>query len=74
MKWIAIPLMLVTLAACQDDREQTKSDNGKTYNAECIDGVEYWVRWTGHKGYMAPRIDPKTLEFVRCNVVDNTVD
>jgi hypothetical protein len=32
----------------------------------CLGGVEYWVRDSGHNGYMAVRIDPETLSFVRC--------
>ena len=71
MKWILIPVMLITLAACQDEREQTQAEQGNKYRVECIDGVEYWTRWTGYKGYMAARVDPETLEFVRCSSVDN---
>ena len=71
MKWILIPVMLITLAACNDDRERVESEDGAGYRVECIDGVEYWLRWSGYKGYMAPRIDPETLEFVRCSGVDN---
>jgi hypothetical protein len=69
MKWFVIPMMLITLAACQGDVE---SDQGRSYTVECIDGVEYWLRHGGNgRSYMAPRIDPETLEFVRCSGVDN---
>ena len=63
MKWLAIPLMIIPLAACQDDREKAVSDLKYNYLVECIDGVEYWIRLSG---YMAPRVDPETLTFVRC--------
>ena len=72
MKWFVIPVMLITLAACQDDRERVESENGNGYRVECIDGVEYWVRrGINGRSYMAPRIDPETLTFVRCSSVDN---
>lgn len=75
MKWFILPLMLITLVACQDDRERVESANGGKYKVECIDGVEYWLRITaGGHGYMSPRIDPETLDFVLCSVVDNGFD
>jgi hypothetical protein len=37
------------------------------FNVSCIDGVEYWYGQSGYKGYIAPRIDSQTLNFVRCD-------
>lgn len=37
------------------------------FNVSCIDGVEYWYGQDGYKGYMAPRIDSGTLDFVQCD-------
>lgn len=37
------------------------------FNVSCIDGVEYWYGQSGYKGYIAPRIDSHTLDFVRCD-------
>ena len=65
MKYILIA-SLIFLAACNDERPSSQSDSGRDYKVECIDGVEYWVRTAGYRGYMAVRVDPKTLTFVRC--------
>jgi hypothetical protein len=37
------------------------------FNVSCIGGVEYWYGQAGYKGYIAPRIDSETLDFVTCN-------
>jgi hypothetical protein len=66
MKYVLIMTAILALAACKDERPTTESESGLNYKAECIDGVEYWVRSTGHRGYMSVRVDPKTLSFVRC--------
>jgi hypothetical protein len=67
MKYILIVTALVTLAACKEDERPTvESESGRTYRVECVGGVEYWVRANGHQGYMAVRIDPETMSFVRC--------
>jgi hypothetical protein len=36
------------------------------FKVSCIDGVEYWYGQSGYKGYMSPRIDRATLDFVVC--------
>jgi translation initiation factor IF-1 len=67
MKYILIVAALITLAACkEDERTAVESDSGRNYRVECLDGVEYWVRYSGHNGYMAVRVDPETMSFVRC--------
>jgi hypothetical protein len=75
MKYILIATAILALAACKDERPNSESesgrsdvasDSGRNYKVECIDGVEYWLRSTAKQGYMAPRIDPKTMTFVSC--------
>lgn len=68
MKYITMIASLAILSACvpDDTREKTTSEVGHVYTAECIDGVEYWKQSSGYHGYMSPRINPETLEFVRC--------
>lgn len=64
MKYIALILVTLVLAGCvpEDNREQQKTESGRQYMVECIDGVEYW---TGVKR-LAPRIDPATMTFRKC--------
>ena len=64
MKYVLIVTAVLALAACKDELPITESDSGRTYKAECIDGVEYWIHTRG--GYMAVRVDQKTMSFVRC--------
>lgn len=65
MKYALMAAIALTLAACNDEQPQSQSESGRTYAVECIDGVEYWTHhWRA--GYLAVRVDPKTLTFVRC--------
>lgn len=66
MKYVLMATIVLTLAACNDERSQSQSESGRTYTVECIDGVEYWTRQFGNTGYMAVRVNPETLTFVRC--------
>jgi hypothetical protein len=67
MKYILIAIAALTLAACNDERATVESDSGRNYRVECIDGIEYLVRSSlVYKGFMAVRVDPETLTFVRC--------
>lgn len=68
MKYTIVILAALTLSACKDERPRTESDSGRNYRAECIDGVEYWTRSGGNRGYMAVRVDPNTMSFVRCEM------
>jgi hypothetical protein len=68
MKYTVVILAALALAACKDERPRTESDSGRGYRAECIDGVEYWTRSYGNAGFMAVRVDPNTMTFVRCEV------
>lgn len=67
MKYILVTTAILVLAGCNDETSNAKSESGRTYKVECIDGVEYWIRAGGNRGYMAVRVDPKTMSFVRCN-------
>lgn len=66
MKYLAIA-SLVFLAACYDT-PVAQSESGRQYSIECIDGVEYWFRSGNSRSVLAPRIDPNTMSFVRCEV------
>jgi len=68
MKYVMIVIAALTLAACkkEDERPTVESDSGRNYRVECVGGIEYWVRYSGHNGYMAVRVDPETMSFVRC--------
>lgn len=68
MKYIIIAAAALLLSACKE-QETIRGDSGNSYYAECIDGVEYWKNTHGNAGYMSPRINPETLEFVRCTKV-----
>jgi hypothetical protein len=70
-KLIAITCVALLLAggligvAVHYDSIKTVNINDMTVS--CVDGVEYWTRTVGYKGYMAVRIDPDTLTFVTCD-------
>lgn len=64
-------LALLLLAGCgkapnRFDREDYNTSQSM-FQPICLDGVEYWIRAIGRKGYMAVRIDPETLQPRRCN-------
>lgn len=66
-KYILLVTAALFLVACKPDtRQELVSESDQTYKVECIDGVEYWKQRRGYNGYMSPRINPETLEFVRC--------
>ena len=68
MKYVLMAAIVLTLAGCKEESPTTTNKSNLSYKAECIEGVEYWVPKFGAKGYMAPRIDPENLAFVRCEV------
>ena len=63
-KFIIVVPLIMLLTGCKGD---TESNNGRDYKVDCIDGVEYLIRRFGAVGYMSPRIDSETLNFIRCN-------
>jgi hypothetical protein len=69
MNWFMVLLSAVTVVLFLGLRQL---DNNAVieisdFNVSCIDGVEYWYGQAGYKGYIAPRIDSETLDFVTCN-------
>lgn len=63
MKYIAL-MSLIFLTACESIDGTDQTYDMITF---CLDGVSYWVDGEGSQyQMMAPRIDPKTLTFVRC--------
>ena len=56
---------VVIYTVVQTDKNTTASK--EDFNVACLDGVEYWYRQNGYKGYMAVRIDPQTLTARTCN-------
>jgi len=72
MKYILALMSLLTLTACfDDDRPSQDSTSGRSYMIECIDGIQYWLRSGSTQGFMAVRVDPETMTFVRCETGDN---
>jgi hypothetical protein len=57
-----IAIAVATLVAIDRNATVVSSD----FSVSCIDGVEYWYGQSGYKGYMSPRINNETLDFVRC--------
>ncbi len=68
MKYVMIVIAALTLVACKDERPAVESDGARNYRVECVGGVEYWVQFNNIQsaGYMAVRVDPETMSFVRC--------
>jgi hypothetical protein len=64
IKTISVLAALILLAGCGPINDFDKNDyfgNEPLFETICLDGVEYWIRALGHKSYLAPRIDPKTM-------------
>lgn len=38
----------------------------ENFNVICLNSVQYWIRGDIHQGYMATKIDPKTLLPATC--------
>lgn len=61
-KIFASMIAVAFLAGCVEEGDDLTQD----YTTVCIHGVEYLHRASGHKGYLAPRIDAETLQPRRC--------
>lgn len=68
IKTISVLAALILLAGCGPrhgpSNDFDKNDyfgNERLFETICLDEVEYWIRAAGHKSYLAPRIDPKTM-------------
>lgn len=57
-------VILIFLFSMKDDAYVPPSDD---FNIVCLDGVEYWHRYAGYKGVMAPRFDADTKQVVTCD-------
>jgi hypothetical protein len=75
MKYMLIVIAVLSLAGCEVENntsaktaDSISSNSGRPYQIECIDGIEYWHRTFNSVGFLAVRIDPKTMTFVRCEV------
>jgi hypothetical protein len=53
---------IAALAGCVEEG----SDQTSEMTTICLDGVAYWFDGAGQSQMMAPRVDPTTLQFVRC--------
>lgn len=62
MKIALFAVILVTLSACVEEG----SDQTTDMITICLDDVAYWFDGQGQSQMMSPRIDPKTLTFIRC--------
>lgn len=59
---IVAAMSVLFLTACI---EENKDVTG-SFTSVCLDGVQYWHRPSGYSALLAPRIDPETLTFTRC--------
>lgn len=60
---LALLVSIALLSGCVENGDDVTSDMTNV----CIDGVQYWVDGQNTQAQMmAPRIDPVTLTFVRC--------
>lgn len=67
MKYALLVIAALTLAGCIEDGKDATTD----MIIVCLDGVEYWVDGENtQQQMMAPRIDPETLSFVRCEAIN----
>ena len=59
---------MMTLAGCiEEGVELSTNETSIETMTVCLDGVSYWLIQPNTRSQaMAPRIDPVTLQFVRC--------
>lgn len=62
-KTIVAFIILFLLVGCG---KEEGSDQTSDMTTICLDGVAYWYDGVGNTQMMSPRIDPKTLTFIRC--------
>jgi hypothetical protein len=71
MKKLALGLFfLVLLTGCSKENIGANPDSltltSRDFSIQCLQGVQYYVRVFGYKGYMAVVIDSETLQPKRC--------
>ena len=66
---------LLILVGCSREHfgvtPQDTSMNEQHFSAQCLNGVEYYIRTQGYKGYMAVKINKETLQPSRCGEENN---
>lgn len=62
-KTIVAFIILFLLVGCG---KEEGSDQTEGMTTICLDGVAYWFDGMGQSQMMAPRVDPETLTFIRC--------
>lgn len=69
---LAMAVAAVAVAGCDiaaKNNLYSAADYAKSeshFTTVCLDGVEYWIRAAGHRGYLAVRMDPATLTPRHC--------
>ena len=68
MNKLVVIAMALAVAGCIESPgpvvEEAATSND--YETICLDGVRYWYKRDGYRESLAPRIDPETLQPVRC--------
>jgi hypothetical protein len=68
MKYALLVIAALTVAGCVE--EGSDLTNQEQTITVCLDGVAYWmINPQARSQVLAPRVDPKTLTFVRCDSV-----
>jgi uncharacterized protein YcfL len=62
-KTIVAFIILFLLVGCGREEGSNQTEDMTTI---CLDGVAYWFDGMGQSQMMAPRVDPETLTFIRC--------
>jgi hypothetical protein len=62
MKYILTITIVLILSGCVAEGEDKTSD----MTSICLDGVSYWYASGQSRAVLAPRINPETLTYVRC--------
>ena len=62
-KTIVAFIILFLLVGCGKEEGSNQTEDMTTI---CLDGVAYWFDGAGAGQMMAPRVDPETLTFIRC--------
>jgi len=64
--WVSMLVLVGLIIGAVALADKAATVETSDFKVSCIDGVEYWYGQSGYKGYMSPRIDRATLDFVVC--------
>ncbi len=64
--WVSMLVLVGLIIGAVALADKSATVEASDFSVSCIDGVEYWYGQSGYKGYMSPRINSETLDFVRC--------